>query len=89
MVSCFSLRQIQSTLRENATTMDVESTSGIVYGVSENVVFSGEVTVPSDSEVTAVEIVETLTIAAEEGHLTDGQTVVILGPDITATGRTD
>ena len=69
--------------------MDVESTSGIVHGVTGSIVFSGEVNVPSDSDVTAEAIVETLTTAAQQGHLTDGQTVVIVGPDITTTGRTD
>ena len=81
-----AVSQIQSTLKLDATTSDVESVSGMVSSTSDEVIYTGDVRFPSNSDVVAQSISEALTTAAAEGRLTDGETQLTLGSAITATG---
>ena len=54
----------------------------------DGVVFTGDVQVPDDSDVTSEAIMEVLSdLAAEEGSLTDGQTYLSVDPSVSAIGK--
>ncbi|XP_038047497.1 mucin-17-like [Patiria miniata] len=72
-------RVIARSLRENATTSDVESVNGWISIGTNGIVFTGDVFVPVDSPVTAETIMQILSNQADAGPLTDGQSTLDAG----------